>query len=829
MKRSRMRCKLLSIAMGMVATTAASLQSEAAENEGKAPVIEQIMITARKVEESQQSVPVSVTALSAKDLESNAVLSIDDLQTNMTGLIVAPNFQGGMPTFSIRGAKEDNGTSAKVSVYIDDVAVWSTLSAANMMYDLSSVDTLKGPQGTLFGANSTAGAVIIRPNKPTANFEGYAEVGAGNWNRKQFQGMVNIPFSEAVMLRIAGDVVRRDGFEKNISPGASPSRLDDDRHESGRVTLRIKPSTNFVNDILADYFHKDQQPNNAITVATRGSYAGYPLPDPESRILNLDATDSAGKAGGPLGCGAYGVCPPTWDKATTWGIQDVASFDFNDDVTFKNVLAYRKDKTDYYARDTSLPFTSIHGRTFHDSKKWSEEASVHIDALDKRLRSQAGVYFERQDLDTGNAFALFWVPGITPATLASLPAGALPVPLQQNNFYTRKFDERAVYGQTSYDLSKELTVTLGVRYSWDKGDYTIQPRSLTGSGGDVFGTTATANAQGTGANPVLFNYGGDFFAGGLAACNVNGSLMKYDNPDPSTCTAHKSQTSRAPSFNFTLEDRFADTSMVYASLRGGYIRGGFNNNAPVPQNQTFKPEKVTDFEVGIKSDWELWNRPIRTNLDVFYGNYKNLQSSQVGSYVPSPGAAPVTYIAVFNAGASTFYGTDLEIKYQPLDHLSLGLNWTHLEAEFTNFCGVLPINSQGCIDLAGKAPGQTPKDTINLSTTLSWPLAANLGRVSSTVTYFWRDDSTARDVPTVDIASGQSYTQYDKLPAFSLINFTTDWKDIFGSNVDAQFWVRNLTDKLYTVYITNQLYLSGNAAANYGPPREIGVNLRYNF
>jgi iron complex outermembrane receptor protein len=129
--------------------------------------------------------------------------------------------------------------------------------------------------------------------------------------------------------------------------------------------------------------------------------------------------------------------------------------------------------------------------------------------------------------------------------------------------------------------------------------------------------------------------------------------------------------------------------MIYATMRGGYLAGGFNNQTYTPDHsgQTFKPEKVVDFETGVKSDWDLWGRPIRTNLAVFYSNYKNMQRVQNGQTTDPVSGAFVSYVAVQNAGAATAYGFDLDITYEPTDNLTLSAGWNHVESEYTKFSG----------------------------------------------------------------------------------------------------------------------------------------------
>ena len=222
--------------------------------------MEEVIITARKTEESAQVVPVSVVALSSEGLTKAAVLSVQDLRSSVPGLYVASNSQGGAPTFSIRAAKEDNGTQKTVTAYIGDMPVATTYSIANMVYDMQSISVLKGPQGTLFGANSTGGAVIFRPNTPSNKFEGYADVGIGNYDRSTFQGMINIPVNDILQVRLAGEVVdQHKGFFKNRIASYGNSEIANDKHESARLTVKLKPSSDWEHNLLLSCFNEDDQ------------------------------------------------------------------------------------------------------------------------------------------------------------------------------------------------------------------------------------------------------------------------------------------------------------------------------------------------------------------------------------------------------------------------------------------------------------------------------------------------------------------------------------------------------------------------------------------
>jgi iron complex outermembrane receptor protein len=244
-------------------------------------------------------------------------------------------------------------------------------------------------------------------------------------------------------------------------------------------------------------------------------------------------------------------------------------------------------------------------------------------------------FFSQLKRQTGNSYTVYGEPYTVPAAF---------FPIQSNSFYWRDLKSHAVYSQFSYDLTKELTATLGLRYTWNTGNYKATNRL-------GFGYNPATNQSNPAFGPVAI--GGNFFSGPCAA-----GLRNYFNFNAAACTGEQSLKSQAPSFTFTLEDKYSEHSMIYATMRGGYLAGGFNNQTYTPDHsgQTFKPEKVVDFETGVKSDWDLWGRPIRTNLAVFYSNYKNMQRVQNGQTTDPVSGAFVSYVAVQNAGAATAYG-----------------------------------------------------------------------------------------------------------------------------------------------------------------------------
>jgi outer membrane receptor protein involved in Fe transport len=429
-----------------------------------------------------------------------------------------------------------------------------------------------------------------------------------------------------------------------------------------------------------------------------------------------------------------------------------------------------------------------------------EELSFHVNA--GTVHYTGGLYYQHLTRKDGTAYSLAQNFGFL--GFLGAPAGSWVVS-QSNAYYQRDLKSKALYSQADIDLSNELTLTLGARYTWDSGDFKDTQH----------------------ANVGLPDPTGNFFAG---FCSPGAISTFAGGFDAGSCTAFNNHKWSAPSFNLALTDKFNDKSMAYFKVAGGYQAGGFNNQIREEVFQTFNPEKTVEFEVGLKSDWELFGRPIRTNIDGFYGNSQNKQEVENGSY-----SDRTQWIAVFNAGSLTYYGSDLEMEYVLTDRIKLNTSWTHVESSYDsfNFPGIglfndpvtnLPTYAVPPRDLAGSQPAQVPKETVTASINVSWPLPSALGNVSSVLTFYHRSKVNFADVANLGTFTPDSNTG----DAFNTSNFTTDWKGIFGTKLDVGLWVKNLFDKDYPIYKSPQAGL-GYATTTFGDPRTYGMHVRYSF
>lgn len=778
--------------------------------------LEEVVVTAQKREQSEQVVPVSITALSGDALTQQVVLDLRDLMAHVTGLVIAPNAQGDAATFAIRSSKQDNGTTGGVAVYLDDMPLTSTYSVANANYDIASVDVLKGPQGTLFGTSATGGAIIFRPNKPAQDFDAWVWAQYGDYRRSEITGMINVPVNDILQVRLAADYVDRpDGFVKNLAPNPSaglPSELWTDRHDSARLSVRLITGA-VTHDVVADYYSENDTPSQSIlTELTPGvASLGVPLLNGYNQVA--------------LGGNASGIDLPVYRRITSWGVKDTSTWTINDNLSFVNNIGYRNDLQDTFQSSSSEVIDMVNGRTRIKHLSGVEEATLHFDM--GPVHNTTGLFLNEIHEDDGNSYDLaqnytYTIDIPAGAFGAGTPAIVAPLAQLSNAYYNRTLHSVAPYSQTEFKLSNELTLIAGVRYNWDGGTFN--------------------DTQHGGTPPANFfepQPNGNFFYG---PCDPS-VIQAYPRYNAATCTASNSASWKAPSWNLALQDQFADHKMVYFRVAHGYIAGGFNNQISDTRYQIFQPEKTTEFEAGLKADWDVGGRPLRTNFALFDGDVSNKQEVENGSTCadqPNLTAAQCTafysgtnvtsqWIGVFNAGSLNYYGFDLALEYLPVDWLQLNAGWSFIEASYTSFAfptvGEIPTQ-----DLSGSTPAQVPKNTLTASATLTWPIPSNIGRVSSTLSAYYRSQTNFSDIfnacntSTNECLSPNANTA----PAYATFDFSTFWNGLLGSHIDLTAYVKNLADRRYIVYQSPQASL-GYATTSFGEPRTFGMGIRYNF
>ncbi|MAR92784.1 MAG: hypothetical protein CML06_18190 [Pseudomonadales bacterium] len=419
-----------------------------AQETDSSAVIEEVTVTARRRDESLADVPIAVSAINTDDLSSRQVKTDADLQYAVPGLTIRQTQGNNSLTYSIRGQSADtfSGSPSAVVAYLNDVPL--TVSGASTFYDLESIQVLKGPQGTLFGRNTTGGAVLYTPAKPTNETEGSVTVSAGNLGMREVEAMINLPLVEdKVLFRAAFNTLDKDGYIDNILTGDEYGEINRD---SGRVTLTVRPSYDLENITMYSYSRLEG-------TNTGASYAYSVYPDGAAAFLFPEAVDYPAVQ---EELGPYKTQHP-YDADHIGDDQiftNTTTYDINDSLTLKNIFGYTSGNTDSEQPAFGAPYPTFVTRNLQtgkagnefDLESYSNELQLYGAALNRRLDYIVGLYLQRAETET------LWPQSYFIGTAAEAFA---------TNHFLIDTDTAAVYTQGTYSLTEKVGVTAGVRYT----------------------------------------------------------------------------------------------------------------------------------------------------------------------------------------------------------------------------------------------------------------------------------------------------------------------------------------------------------------------------
>lgn len=741
---------------------------EAASDDGE------ILVTARRREESAQTVPISVTAMSADTLQARGIQRTDELQFAVPSLRIAPQISPTTPNFIIRGQGRGlfQGALPSVVTYVADVPIPQDGSFVPL-FDVQSVQVLKGPQGTLFGRNTTGGAILITPTKPNASkVEGFVDAGIGNYNARNLTAAVNVPLSEdKLAMRLVADFVRRDGFVKNLSGRAA---LGSRHSDSFRVSFLAAPNDIIENLTILDYSKIDETGAPIVPTGVFTDAAGNPQGTAANAVnapyffggayandLRLQVAD-VHRLGGILAANP-GV--PGYYRSESWGATNTTIIKL-DEITLKNIFGYRRAKVfsqfdidgvplslnDQFNGDGLFPQVALRTMT--------NEFQLLGSLLDKRLEFVAGAFIfdERPTGEMGTQARQNFRTGS-------------PTPVVQNAYITNK--SKALFVQGTYHFGgglEGLNATAGYRHTWDDRTFCV--------------------------------------------------FTSSQSVKPDQCSAVERKTSfNAPGYTFSLDYRLTNQVMVYATTRRGYRGGGINTSIPANLIQgTYAPETVTDYEAGIKSGWHLGGMSGRFNFAYFRANISDFQASAVAA-LPLPGGGTLNSSIVANAAKAHNEGYEAEFAITPFKGFTLTANYDHFVGKFDEFIGPAGFPAGSLLSYQFN----TPKYTLNINGRYTLLLPTHLGESLSLAANFYRRSqtmiSTTQGIPN----------QYNMEPAFNVVDLRLDWKRVADTNLDVGAFVKNVGDTRYRVGMSNSSPVFTLGSSYYGDPRTYGIELHYTF
>ena len=796
--------KLSTVILALVATvTFASLmpvssaiaQSAAGDETTKErDALEEITVTARRKAESQQSVPIDVEAFSNESLLERRIETTEDLQLSTPGVFLSGAGGREAIDYQIRGQSMalSGPSSPAVVTYFAEVPD-PTLGAEPPQYDMSSIQVLKGPQGTLFGRNTTGGAVLFEPALPTYKFGGSVSAIGGNYGDQQYQAVVNLPLiDQRLAVRFAGNIERRDGYTGNLAGGT----LDGLHSNAGRVSILYNPIDNISNVTIVDYYQHD----GGFSVVPFGVGSGNTL----LAELGLQAAAlqqlSLQRARGP-----FLVNSPidNYDNAKREGVTNRTEATI-DGYTLINIFGYRYSHLDYSINSDGFPNLIADGTGAYPAgtpvkfisasvdntlKQYSDEMQLRAKAFDNKLDWLFGAFYLKSEPDgpSGSQIAFAHVPGTPDA------------PASYNFSYERS---KALFVHGTYDLgsvAEGLQFEAGFRYTWDS------VTACTGSG-------VTATVADVGPDD----------------CTVGNSKMTQ----VSTNSAGSDQGTWLVGLNWQLSRDL----MTYIASRRGYRAGGINSPTlagRLSQLQEFKPETVTDVEIGVRSDWDVGaTTRVRLNASAYTGYYDSVQTAITGivtsplcnpaSHNNPPGISPdgdcntsndpVGGTLLVNIGKSRVSGLDLDSIVALTKNFSFNLGAAFIAPQ-TRSIDIPP--ALAAYYASTSLPFlNTARKTATAGVRYSVPLPSPESSVNFIGDFYWTDR----------IEYTESY-----FPSYSLVNLSVNYEHVASSPVDLTFFLRNALNKEYIQGGSVAGTFIGLNTGIYGPPRMYGLEVRVPF
>ncbi len=775
-----------------------------------------IIVTARRRAETAQEVPLAISVIRGDSIEATGNFNVVKLQQ------LAPTLQvyttnPRNTSVNIRGlgvpfGLTSDGFEQGVGIYVDDVYNSRVAAATFDFLDVSQVEVLRGPQGTLYGKNTTAGAINITTNQPTFDFEGRAELSVGNLNYRQAKAAISGPLSDTVAARLAVAATSRRGTLYNVT---SQRWINEQDNLGLRGQLLFQPNDDFSITLSGD--HSKQDPECCGTTFVRvgrtqrplnrqydalAAAQGYVVPsrNPYDRLSDLDSNLNAGnKIGGVSARVKWDVGPGTLTSVTAWRFWDW------------------KPEND---RDfTGLPIVSK-SQNPSQQDQYSQEFRYNYES--QKIDFVVGLFGFKQRIDTQGteqqgAAAAKWSlapsadplnPANNPATLAGLTA---------SNTQWLKSESAALFGQLSWKVTDALTIQPGLRLNYDKKSGFYQ-RVVTNAQGQAISCTTPA-APGT-------------IAGTSQQCGVYQPQVSAPSDSAWNFT-----------YDFNVNYKIARDILAYATYAKSFKTLGINQNG-LPLNldntvnydaATVKPESVQHFEVGLKT--QLWDRRATFNISAFRTTIKDFQATVNGGQFGTVRG----YLA--NAEKVRSQGIEADFKVVASDRFTAYANAAYTDAKYKKFTNAPcpPELSGGPSQAANATPDYSQPGVPGAASPRQCDISGqDLPGVSK-----WAFSYGAEyNIPVTLLAKeGQVYlgvdgnyrshwnsnaspSRYTDVKGYALTNFRAGFR---GEGFDVFGWVRNAFD---VNYIENLQVAPGNTgliAGQVGDPRTWGGTLKLSF
>ncbi len=824
---SQLSQKYSRILMGSAGAAALSL----ALSPGASAQIDTIVVTAEKREENVQDVSLSIQAFDQDALNNGGITDVSRLELLVSGVNFA--FVGNDAKFNVRGANSTNtfGDNASiVGAYVDGVYKLRASQQSRAFFDVNRVEFLKGPQGTLYGRNTFAGALNLYTNQPELG-----EWGAGfnasyeRFDRARVDGYVNVPISDTFGLRVAGFFDKSDGYVENLF-GPNLGAQDD---KGIRVSALWEPTDRV--SFLARYSNIQEDGREAglfgyTFICRNTTPSGHT--DPFGSVQDC-SNPNVGTDGQPsaLDVGPYTVAqdfvPDAQVREQVWQLE--ANIDLGP-VLLKSISAYTEFEN-LLGFDFDFSPNPFQVGGFNETAEYFTQELQFSSNYDSRLQWTAGAYFSSDQTDFN-----FFINSLREAAPRGAPVPVLdnngnpvlddsgdplllPVlsgtPLVSNDQVLGGFFADAtplettyfgLYGQFEFSLTDRLRLIGGVRY--DNED-----KELVGGGSNFTGDT---DGDGVSEPPVTTTLPGGPFSGPFSLDIADVFGVFAINTDADDAIRSDPDASDNVSWRAGLEYDVADNALIYVTASTGFLSGALNNSGSQTDDQQSRV-----IEVGLKST--LFDNSLLFNIAGHYTTYDNLLGQfQIPQTLPDGSTIVVTQ--AINGGEIEAFGVEVETVWVPVEGLQLGANLAFLDSEFVAFGQTNPyqlLNGQvqTFVDLAGEETPWSPDFTASLFGSYEFDLG-EYGRLTPYVQFYYSDGYNTSNLLSIDPLQDQdSFTKTD-------LRLIWDAPDTWG-NYSAEVFVENLENEAVLARGNNNG--SDIVQTSFLYPRNFGVRFRADF
>ena len=836
--------KLASAGLALLSTTALMSASTAFAQDSDTSFGEDVIIsTATRRPEALQDVPIAVTVLAPEVLEKQGVINVQNLS------IVAPSFAAsqaqtasGTVVLRIRGVgttSNNIGFESAVGVFIDGAYQSRPGIALGEFVDVERVEVLRGPQGTLFGRNTSAGALNITNVRPDLSESGgFVNLTYGSYDHKSLQGAINVPIVEdQVAVRLTGAYRNRNGhislFDRNGDKLGNANGID---QFMLRGQLGFELDNGFKGRLVADHQNSSAAVGASIEVQqsgveTRGSFAAVGLGQRGGMVgpdvaIGVNDTDGAQRAVDNL-VGAANFLPDPSMNQTGFVAELEYPVSDNMDLIYIGSLRGYEASENYDSDFSGLDVFNVTDGSDLDIDTMTHELRIQGSAMDDRLSWLAGVYYSDEEIaqnvnfelgaDYGELVGALFGAALGPNPLSLLTGGVDPEGTSITQNYAQDSKSFSVFTHNTFDVTDALSLTLGLRYSDESKDGSFSQSNVNNQ---LCPATLTAAAGGFPAGVPTTSVLGLGCLAFLAPADLAVADFPVTAVFPIPRTFNEEFKDDELIYTAKVGYEIAPSVSTYASFTHGYKSGGFNLDstaasrtglAPVG-DPSFKSEEVDAYEIGLKS--KLLDNRLTLNVAGFIQNFENFQVLEF------TGAQFTT----FNVPKADSVGVEIEAVARPIDGLTLNGALTLLDASYpddcagddtrinvTALCGNELTNAPGTVGVFGA--GYEGSLTDNFDYFLNAQMRYESDRRTST--------------QAVVLATGDP-NPYDIQEANTKINARLGVKNV-DDGYALELWATNLTNEVTRGVTFNTVFRSGSRSAFTQEPRMYGVTARKTF